>query len=1328
MDYIEEQVKARRTALKDDEIFRNASGVWGLALSGGGIRSATFCLGVLRALAHTSTFRRFDLLSTVSGGGYIGAMLGRFFSRAPRDGGGKEVEKQFGEADNPWFLWWLRANGRYLIPHGAKDTTFAVALFIRNLFAVHFELGLLAVLLGLALSGLDLLGWWVLAWLGFVVPTPLFPALQGLPPWFITTFPVAWLALPVIALIGAARASAYWSVLWVSSGKRLLPAWLLGFALTAILIGLYWWLPVGIGPVGRAPRQIIWIATSVLLILWLCSVPICIRYLKKVLPGDPHPADSARTNLTQALARTFRVFSIVALAGIVDRCAWFIAFEMQAVFELGQAELGLWLAIAAAVIRAVVPMTSKLLPGATGTASVLMVGRVLGYLLTFLLCVWWVSLVQTAVLGAAFVGGIDGVSYLSAAGILFLIAAPAVVYVIRSGSNVQFLNLSSLHAFYRARLVRSYLGAANGDRFDKEAGPLAALGTVHPVPKEKRGHRRVDDVEFDDDISISDYQPQASGGPVHILSACVNQTRDPRGGLFNQDRRGLNLSVASGGYKKVSQGDWEPMPKETALTLGTWMAVSGAAFAPGLGAATRGGISALATFAGVRLGFWWDKATRENSTNKARFCAKSAGMVSETFGHFEGTEGDDWFLTDGGHFENTAAYALLAERAEVIVLADCGADPQYAFEDLENLVRKARIDFQAEILFCRRPDAQPAERPAQDVSMPLATAARSDALKAWPVLSKFGSLNDLASSNSSACLALATITYCGEKRSTGILIVIKPNLCSGLPVDLVNFKEQHPDFPQETTVDQFFSEAQWESYYHLGTFLGGELNRAFLECMVHESGKYFVPDDCSPFEARRKRKADVLAAAQGAMADPMAAGAAGVAAASVASAAAGSKRLPSRIAAPATVGAATLSFGAIATVGIATWQAIDTAKSAYEKQLSDERSALRELTEAWVKAVQAPANDNNTALSTLAAVLVRTADNLCPTDDAQWFRNSDLAQTVFEWTKGRCETITQDGKPEVCSTFLMSINSIKGAGSSCLRKQGGVFNVFPRPRYWIYDYTGTADRLESHPCDQVAIDKTNQILLAQKERPFAYREDCRYGGRFALTPDQLMKHEQKAKAELGARPSVPSSAPAPKPAPPPAPVPAPAPVPTPATTTPAAGTPSAVAPSSPPPPPPPVTPPQVPTAPPPAATTPPEPPKAVEPPQATTPVPSSPGTPTGKGPCTGITVYIQIHGPEMRNVARGYREQWRSLGASVPPIDDVVASARTRGRASPSPVRQTTVRYHDDASVTCAYALGYKLGGSAANWKVEPLGPRFTPTPNTVEVWIPPATVPATAY
>src|SRR5690606_17743230 len=53
----------------------------GIGISGGGIRSATFALGVFQALADKDLLRRFDYVSTVSGGGYFGSFLGSLFAR-----------------------------------------------------------------------------------------------------------------------------------------------------------------------------------------------------------------------------------------------------------------------------------------------------------------------------------------------------------------------------------------------------------------------------------------------------------------------------------------------------------------------------------------------------------------------------------------------------------------------------------------------------------------------------------------------------------------------------------------------------------------------------------------------------------------------------------------------------------------------------------------------------------------------------------------------------------------------------------------------------------------------------------------------------------------------------------------------------------------------------------------------------------------------------------------------------------------------------------------------------------------------------------------------
>ena len=57
--------------------------LWGLSVSGGGIRSATFGLGVLQRLTSNNVLKRFDYLSTVSGGGYIGSCLTSLLTEQP---------------------------------------------------------------------------------------------------------------------------------------------------------------------------------------------------------------------------------------------------------------------------------------------------------------------------------------------------------------------------------------------------------------------------------------------------------------------------------------------------------------------------------------------------------------------------------------------------------------------------------------------------------------------------------------------------------------------------------------------------------------------------------------------------------------------------------------------------------------------------------------------------------------------------------------------------------------------------------------------------------------------------------------------------------------------------------------------------------------------------------------------------------------------------------------------------------------------------------------------------------------------------------------------
>ena len=134
-----------------------------LCLSGGGIRSAAFSLGVIQALAthprprpnelasdvperaainvvaqaQDSLLAKFHYLSTVSGGGYIGSWLSSWRSRANFNTiWANLVQRPYGPTIEPSSIAWLRSYSNYLTPRLgllSADTWTGIALYLRNL-------------------------------------------------------------------------------------------------------------------------------------------------------------------------------------------------------------------------------------------------------------------------------------------------------------------------------------------------------------------------------------------------------------------------------------------------------------------------------------------------------------------------------------------------------------------------------------------------------------------------------------------------------------------------------------------------------------------------------------------------------------------------------------------------------------------------------------------------------------------------------------------------------------------------------------------------------------------------------------------------------------------------------------------------------------------------------------------------------------------------------------------------------------------------------------------------------------------------------------------
>jgi hypothetical protein len=158
----------------------------GLAFSGGGIRSASFGLGILQSLAKAGWLREFDYLSTVSGGGYSGASLSYLLHLSRTDKDGKVPEFDVSQKNFPYLsypmvgtqgtgvdgeekkkgalLRRLRQNAKYLTPGGGITAMSLLGVLLRNSFTsllVHGGLIALAlsVLIGLHFLDVGAAGW-----------------------------------------------------------------------------------------------------------------------------------------------------------------------------------------------------------------------------------------------------------------------------------------------------------------------------------------------------------------------------------------------------------------------------------------------------------------------------------------------------------------------------------------------------------------------------------------------------------------------------------------------------------------------------------------------------------------------------------------------------------------------------------------------------------------------------------------------------------------------------------------------------------------------------------------------------------------------------------------------------------------------------------------------------------------------------------------------------------------------------------------------------------------------------------------------------------------
>jgi len=324
------------------------------------------------------------------------------------------------------------------------------------------------------------------------------------------------------------------------------------------------------------------------------------------------------------------------------------------------------------------------------------------------------------------------------------------------------VNATSVHSFYRDRLSRAFLFGLNDS-----------------------GH-----IEFNDDLKLHELNKPGSAAPYHLINVALNLhgSKDPS--LRGRQADFFIFSKHFTGSQRTGFSETEKMEAlDNHLNLATAMAISGAAAAPNMGTTTVKQLVFLLTMLNIRLGYWLPNPRVVNDPSTftnliLRFGVGARYLLRESLSHLD-DKGNFVNVSDGGHLENLGMYELLRRRCKFIISVDGEADPNMGFKGLVKLILYARIDMGIVI----------------DINLDAVrknTAGISG--KNW---------------------ALGTIRY-GDNEF-GHLLYIKSSLAGDENEYIREYKSRNPDFPHESTIDQFFDETQFEAYRALGFHIGNKL-------------------------------------------------------------------------------------------------------------------------------------------------------------------------------------------------------------------------------------------------------------------------------------------------------------------------------------------------------------------------------------------------------------------------------------------------------------------------------------------------------------------------
>ncbi len=787
LDFTDEVLPAERRAIQErrerirceGRRNRTTCSITGVAISGGGIRSASFALGALQALeARAGTegvdsgIEGVDYLSTVSGGGYIGCAL---TAAMQKNGGRFPFTDEKGTFKDPPAVRHIRNYSNYLMPRGFLDAVTAFGLIGRGLVAnvlvvapVLLFFVALTLLIHRDVERLDeprFLFWNVVELVGDVWPEAA-GWLAMLPGFWVTVSLVAVNILFLALWVFVKSVSVSWT-------GRKLATWLTG---TGLYRRYRAWQPRHL--LGRIVKAVVpadgsaelngglvlvskLLFFATMLAFWFELQPYILLAMvdfgARAEPTLERGTLGAIVSGAVSAAAPY-IPSILAALGAVF--AFFSKFLGHVIEAAGKSEawkpwLGKIAATAALWFAAVV------IPLFLWYAYLVLAYLGLTHPLFFPLAPSWVY---------PFVEEHD----LTPAGLLAacaFLAALAVAWFINP-------NATSMHRLYRDRLSKAFLFDPGADKRDERNDlyayepeldaidttlcPYPIVNTALNIQGSRHANKRGRNADF------FDFTPKAVGSEAT--------------GYIETDQLGA---------------------ADAAPDLGTAMAISGAAISSNMGAQSVRPLAFTLALLNLRLGFWM-RNPRIAASAPPWYRQLLSWFVDrpivflfrEMFSQLD-ENSSVIYLTDGGHLENLGIYSLMKRKCKIIIAIDGEADRQMSFPSLLALERYARIDLGATM---RLP-----WEPIRDHAHKIDEAFERAETDGTPIPCEVG-----------PHCAAAEIKFSRNEDETALLLYVKASVSGDEEDYILDYKRRHPAFPHETTNDQFFSEEQLEVYRALG--------------------------------------------------------------------------------------------------------------------------------------------------------------------------------------------------------------------------------------------------------------------------------------------------------------------------------------------------------------------------------------------------------------------------------------------------------------------------------------------------------------------------------